>query len=200
MSDKDLVTQAVNDLGLPDDFFAKLPNEDDWSFVIKLSSLFEAVCTQLLVKALDKSSIDDVLSNLEIGNLKYGKLTFLRSLGVIDDADEQFIRRLSEIRNSFVHDISSLSSTIKIYLQKIKPDKKKEACIQQLSVYQRKQYTVDGIKMTREELLIAYPVPSIWVSANFCLEKLLSKKQLLQIDKLWDSAHVKNVQDDSLNS
>lgn len=200
MSDEDLIIQAVNEFGLPADFFAKLPNEDDWSFVIKLSSLFEAVCTQLLVKALDKSGIDDVLSNLEIGNLKYGKLTFLRSLGVIDDAGEQFIRRLSEIRNAFVHDISSLSSTIKIYLQEIKPDKKKVACIQQLSVYQRKQYTVDGTKKTREEMLIDYPVPSIWVSANFCLEKLLSKKQLLHIDKLWDSAHVKNIQVDTLNS
>lgn len=197
MSKDDLVSSAVNELGLPDDFFVKLPNEDDWSFIIKLSSLFEAVCTQLLVKALDKDGIDDVLSNLEIGNQKYGKLIFLRSLDVIDDTDEQFIRRLSEIRNAFVHDISRLSSTVKNYLQEIKSDKKKDTCIQQLSAYQRKSYIVDGIRKTREELLANYPVPSIWVSANYCLEKLLLKKQEMHLDKLWETANVKNIRVDN---
>ena len=44
------VVSSVQKLGLPEGFYNNLLNEDDWSFVIKLSALFEAAATHVLTE------------------------------------------------------------------------------------------------------------------------------------------------------
>ncbi|MEP7173540.1 MAG: hypothetical protein ABI705_08640, partial [Aestuariivirga sp.] len=49
-------------LKLPKGFYSKLLDDDDWSFVIKLNAIFEALCTHVLVARLDAQTLSNELS------------------------------------------------------------------------------------------------------------------------------------------
>ena len=55
------VVQFEQCLGLPNGFYEKLLGEDDWSFIVKLSALFEAACSHILVKRLHAPELEDYL-------------------------------------------------------------------------------------------------------------------------------------------
>ncbi|WP_152136839.1 hypothetical protein [Plesiomonas shigelloides] len=92
-------------LGLPDDFFRKLADEDDWSFVIKLHALFEGVCSHLLTYHFREQKLEKIFSRLELSNKSTGKIAILSELGLLQDSHKKLLYKLSEIRNSLVHDI-----------------------------------------------------------------------------------------------
>ena len=113
------VDNLIKRLGLPDKFLNNLYNEDDWSFIIISHALVESVCTRLLCFHFNEPKIDDIYSSLQLNNMKSGKLGFLSKLELISENNIKLIRFLSEIRNSFVHDVKlcnvSLQELIKSY-------------------------------------------------------------------------------------
>lgn len=98
--------------GLPDDFFLKLKEEDDWSFIIKLHALFEGVSSHLLSYHFQDSRLENALSQLEMSGKSTGKLAFLTSLELINKDNKKFILKLSEIRNSLVHDVRNTTFSL----------------------------------------------------------------------------------------
>jgi hypothetical protein len=92
-------------LGLPENFFRELADEDDWTFIIKLHALFEGVCSHLLTYHFKEPSLSKIISMLELSNKSTGKLAFLSALDLIQDDHRRLLYKLSEIRNSLVHDI-----------------------------------------------------------------------------------------------
>lgn len=119
------INQLEADLGLPNGFFTKLLDEDDWSFIIKLHALIEASVTHLLVKHFNEPTLETVFSFLELSNLRTGKLAFASSTGLIDTDIKRFIQKLSEMRNAFVHDVTNVNIQIKDFLDNIKEDDRK---------------------------------------------------------------------------
>lgn len=95
-------------LGLPQGFYYALLKEDDWSFVIKLSALFEAACTHILVKRLHAPKLEDSIAELDHGNSKYGKITLLKKLGAICTEQSTVLRTLATLRNELVHDVKNV--------------------------------------------------------------------------------------------
>ncbi|MBO7928089.1 hypothetical protein J5X91_17790 [Pseudoalteromonas sp. K222D] len=59
------VSELERLLGLPDDFYQGLLKEDDWSFIIKLSAVFEAAGTQALAAKLQHKEIEDSFAQLD---------------------------------------------------------------------------------------------------------------------------------------
>jgi len=100
-------------IGLPSDFFKRLLNEDDWSFIIKLHALIEAACTQLLIHHFQEPSLYPILAKLELSNKTIGKIAILKELELLEEYDRKYIYQLSELRNKLVHDISQFSFSIK---------------------------------------------------------------------------------------
>jgi len=94
-------------LGLTKGFFENLQTEDDWSFIIKLHTLFESVCTHLLVFHFEEKDLSEIFSKLELSNKSYGKLVFLKNLNLISADDRRFISSLSELRNQLVHNVTN---------------------------------------------------------------------------------------------
>lgn len=124
----ELIENLQKQIGLPKDFFWKLLKEDDWSFVIKLHAFVEAVVTHLIIKKISLNQLEEIISNLELSNSKSGRLAFLKALNLIPRW-QSFIKRLSEIRNDFVHDVKKVNLTLESYFkqcskEKIKNDKK----------------------------------------------------------------------------
>ena len=103
-------------LGLEPGFLWSLKNEDDWSFLIKLHALMEAAVSRLLAVRLGHESLLDIFANLEFANKKSGRLAFLKNLDLLDSQDRSFLRRLAELRNDMVHDVSKVGFDLKEYV------------------------------------------------------------------------------------
>lgn len=103
-------------LGLPTGFYDDLLKEDDWSFVIKLSSLFEGACTHALNARLDKPELLDALSNLEMANYRSGKLIMLKQLGAISKEQYTVLSELATLRNQLVHRIANVTFQFRPFL------------------------------------------------------------------------------------
>jgi len=105
------VPQLLQSVGLPGDFLDQLLKESDWSLVIKLHAVFEAVLVNLIVHRLATPQASEVVSHLEFNNTKAGKVAFARALGLLESRDVAFLRGLSELRNRLVHSIQNVSFT-----------------------------------------------------------------------------------------
>lgn len=97
---------------LPSDFFQKLLDEDDWSFIIKLHALIEAACGSLLLYHLDEPGLKNIISRLELSNKTTGKMAFLKELELLGETNRRFVSSLSEWRNNFVHNVQNCNSKL----------------------------------------------------------------------------------------
>lgn len=113
-------------LGLPEGFWERLHDEDDWSCVVKLNALIEAACTHALIARLRCEEIAEPLSNLELAGTKTGKTAFLSALGCITKQQTTFIRKLAELRNALVHNIANSSFQFDEYLRTLDAGKRRE--------------------------------------------------------------------------
>lgn len=119
-----LLKQSEKDLHLREGFFQMLLQEDDWSFVIKIHALIEAAVSQQLAFALDKRLLN-IFRRLELGDTRSGKIIFAESLGLLQKDECRFIQKLSELRNSLVHDIRKTDFSFKAYLDSLDKNQKK---------------------------------------------------------------------------
>ena len=103
-------------IGVRENFFRDLLLEDDWSFVIKLHALFEAACTHLLLFHFKEPELTEIFSRLELSNKTTGKVAFLAKLELLSKENRRLVSKLSELRNSLVHDVRnaefSLATTV----------------------------------------------------------------------------------------
>jgi len=113
-------------LGLPEGFWERLAEEDDWSCVVKLNALIEAACTHALVARLRCPEIAGQLAHLELAGSKCGKTAFLSALGCITKQQTTFIRKLAELRNDLVHNVANAAFEFHTYLQALEGGKRRE--------------------------------------------------------------------------
>jgi hypothetical protein len=152
-------------LGLSPGFFERLLHEDDWSFLIKLHALVEAASTMLLTEALNKPELADHFSRVPLSDSEQGKLSIMKALGVVDIRYRRFIRKLSELRNSAVHNIKYTNINFKNMVTEARIENR-NALADALGAGVR---SVEG----RRELLQENPKGLIWVSA-LCLISIMA--------------------------
>jgi hypothetical protein len=87
----------MSDLRLPQGFCESLYKEDDWSFIIKLHALLEAVVTHLLVAHLQQDALLDVFARVEMSQEKTGKLAFAKALNLLTSNHRAYVRYISEL-------------------------------------------------------------------------------------------------------
>jgi len=119
----DKVVKEINKLeeiiGVPKGFYYDITKRsDDWSFIISLHSLFEAACSQLIVKAIGRKELENIISKVDMAD----KVIYLKQLKLLEKGSRRFLRKLSEIRNFYVHNIKSISLNLKQYLQILDPN------------------------------------------------------------------------------
>lgn len=117
-------------LGLDSLFFARLIDEDDdWSFIIKVHGLIEALCTNLLVHHFQEEKIANNISRLELAGKGCSKLEFLASLDLVSKQNRSLIVSLSELRNKLVHDISKINFSLSEYASELNKDQLKSFAV-----------------------------------------------------------------------
>lgn len=152
-------------LGLPSGFYLALLKEDDWSFVIKLSALFEAASGQAISAKLQHPEIETELSYLDQANPKYGKVTLMLKLNIISKEQSKFLTELAELRNKLVHNISEVNFDWGRYTSAFDKNKKKSfAKVFGHGIHD--SFVVSGISLNRTDFTVENPKMAIWVTAN----------------------------------
>ena len=151
-------------LSLPKGFYDNLLKEDDWSFVIKLSALFEAACTQTLVVKLGSPDIEDCFTHLEQSNSKYGKILFLKKLGAIYPVQAKFLEKLAELRNQLAHNISNAAFEFKSHIEGMNENQKK-IFIKWVGHGIHPKVEYKGTVITREDFVVSHPKISLWLTS-----------------------------------
>jgi hypothetical protein len=171
------IAELEKELGLPNDFYLNLEKDDDWSFVIKLHALLEAAISGLLVEVLGYQELLEVISQLEMSNNTTGKIALVKALGLLDSEYRTFIRKLSEIRNKFVHDVSNVGITLQEYVNR---PGQLDALTKAFSLGIEK-IEFDERKLENKEYMAEDPKHFIWLAGATCLGVIYMKK-LNQVD------------------
>lgn len=112
------LTKLERLLELPEGFIEALFNEDDWSFVIKSHAVLEAFITHVLIHSNDPR-LADIFRKLQVGGGKTGKIAFVQSLDLLDERSIRFINRISELRNTLIHDVRQFSFQLPNYVHNL---------------------------------------------------------------------------------
>ena len=110
------------DLGLPEGFLEGLRKEDDWSFVIKIHALMEASVSYLLLQHFGDERLGAIFDFLELSDKRKGKIAFVSALDLLPVECRRFLSKLSEIRNSLVHNIKNVGFALSAYVQGLNKD------------------------------------------------------------------------------
>jgi hypothetical protein len=164
--DQEKIAELEMKIGLKKGFCCKLLEEDDWSFVIKLHAVFEAALSRLICKQIGKDGLLDIISRLDTSNTSCGKLAFAKALGYIEDEERKFIRNLSELRNSLVHNISNSSFQFSEYLSQL-DDKRAKSFLAGFVVEEFFQPNLNSAEVFRQAK--AAPKWFVWLGAQSIL-------------------------------
>lgn len=152
-------------LSLPPGFYEKLLKEDDWSFVIKLSALFEAVCTHILSVRLRAPEIESSLAHLEQGNTRCGKIVLLKNLGAITNEQAAILSTLATLRNELAHNIKNVSFTFKSYTEDLNKDNRNNF-VKTFGHGLTDEIEVKGKSIQKRDFVLSNTKAAIWLTAS----------------------------------
>jgi hypothetical protein len=113
-------------LGGPPGTWNSLKKDSDWSLVIKLHAIMEASLNYLLVTHFKEPRLEVIFAKLDVSDQYKGKMAFVKALELLSSEDRSFIQKISEIRNSLVHNARSLDFNLKSHFKALTPEKRKE--------------------------------------------------------------------------
>ncbi len=151
-------------LGLPNGFYEHLLKEDDWSFVIKTSALFEATSTHLLSIKFRAPEVESELAFLEQANPRNGKIILLKKMEAIYPDQAAFLTKLANLRNHIAHNIENVNFSFQVYIEGFDKQQKK-SFVSWAGHGIADNVVIKGHKVTRNDLVLSNPKISIWLTA-----------------------------------
>jgi hypothetical protein len=115
----------LNDLEQRFDFpkgaFWNLYFEDDFSFFVKFTAVFEfilakSIAGRIFNPTLAKEDVDGIVRRLDLANLHTGKLKLAESFEILPKEDCKFIRAFAELRNKLAHNGSMILFDVEDFL------------------------------------------------------------------------------------
>lgn len=151
-------------LNLPKDFYRDLLKEGDWSFIIKVSALFEAATTHLLAVRFRAPEIETELAFLEQANPRNGKIVLLEKMEALYKEQAIFLTKLANLRNQLAHKIENVNFNFDNYISDM--DKNQISAFVKWAghgVVETANYK--GTRITRHDFVTSNPKFSIWLTA-----------------------------------
>jgi hypothetical protein len=158
------VSDFESRLNLPKNFYRDLLKEDDWSFVIKVSALFEAATTHLLAVRFRAPEIETELAFLEQANPRNGKIVLLEKMEALYKEQAIFLTKLANLRNQLAHKIENVNFNFATYITDM--DKNQTGAFVKWAghgVVETANYK--GTYITRHDFVTGNPKFSIWLTA-----------------------------------
>ena len=170
-------------LGLPLNFYQNLFKEDDWSFVIKISALFEAACTHILSIKLRAPELESAFSHLEQENTKYGKIVLLKKMGAISNSQYKFLNNLATLRNQLAHNIDNVNFTFSKHTETLDANQKKNF-ISNYGYNCSDVIELKGKNIPRNEFILSNAKEVIWFTAADILACLYLEIEIVDFEML----------------
>lgn len=92
---------ADKELSFPAGVIMDLPNEDDWSFIIKISAVAERSLNKMLTAPVKEDSYKELVIRQTLEN----KVTLAKDLGIIQGSDQSKLKTMGRLRNRAAHNI-----------------------------------------------------------------------------------------------
>lgn len=156
---------------LREDFLIQLLLEpNDWSFVVKIHALLESIVCSLLASHLDKPNLEAVFAENVPMRARIG---MLKKLGLTDKRERKMIRALGELRNQLVHNARQTDFTFAAYFT----DTQRSATFGETFGMEWPD-PIPGTNppVSRNDYVVAYPKPAVWVSVMGIMVKTVSEK------------------------
>ncbi len=158
------ISEFETRLKLPRGFYEQLLREDDWSFVIKLSALFEAACTHTLSVCLHAPKIESALAHLEQGNTRCGKIVLLKKLDAINSEQAAILSALAKLRNELAHNIANAGFKFNEYIADLNKDNKNNF-VKWFGHGLRERVTIGSKSSKRRDFVLSNAKLAIWLTA-----------------------------------
>ena len=180
---EEVIKSFQSEIGVDPEFLQSLLRENDWSFVIKAHAFFEAAFNHVLVEAIEKDELQDVIPWLELSGAKTGKLAFAKAMGILDKAERRFVRSFSELRNSLVHDIHQVKFNFEKYVNNLDPNQLRDFRKTYSYFYKIDSLEHDGKTYKVEEFVTSYPKTAVWFCVVIFASSMYLKKKIRLLDK-----------------
>ena len=181
------VTLLEDDLKIEPGFLMKLIHEDDWSFVIKSHAFIEAALSHLISEALSEAALHDVFANIETSNNRSGKLAFIKALNLLDEEARRFIRALSELRNSLVHDIGQVGFSFEDYIASLEKQQKVKFVGAFGYFANGDAFDLGGQSLNTKDFMLKSPKRGAWFSVMALCSVIYLTKGHVQVRKILES-------------
>ena len=184
--------EAVSrDVGVEPDFLLRMREEDDWSFVIKLHALLEAATAHLLTHHFADRRIEPHFHALRLTG-RAGQLELAKRLELIGDHEARFAQRLSELRNSLVHEISNIGFRFETYVTQPSEPKATEF-VRDFGDAWIEELEINGARVSRRDMTLANPRVTVWLGAIGFLAAVHLGKAKSELD--WRSKRLEVVEE-----
>jgi hypothetical protein len=161
---RDFLGWLPKTLGVSEEFVARIERDDDWTFIIKIHALIEAGLNHAITKVVNKPELADIISQLDTGDRRYGKLAFAEALEILSKQERGFIRILSKLRNDLVHKIKNVDFVFSTWLQPMQSAARK-SLIETISAGVTESVTHEGKTMSNVQFCDRYPRQAILANA-----------------------------------
>ncbi len=166
-----------DELGLSKDFNEKLLDENDWSFVIKTSTLLEAVATSVLISKFNEYDLEKFISSLSYASLTSGKIKLLLDTRAIEKSQFQTLLEFATLRNKIVHDVKNVNFNFNDYILSLE-DKEKEKFVDYFSVCYDEKIKFKNISASKKDFTLENPKISIWFTIREIVACMSLEKEL----------------------
>ena len=188
----DQVLRFEKRLGLPKGFYERLLREDDWSFVIKLSALFEGACTHVLTTRLHAPKLVDAFAHLDLLNSKVGKVSLLRELDAVSPEQASIIRHVGELRNMLAHNVRNVGFSFTEHVANL--DKNQlDKLTKNFGHGLNETIEIGDQHVTREQFVRENPKMSLWLTAAEVIACLYLEFKFAEL-------HIKQIATDEFKS
>jgi len=174
--DVKIINQEIKELEISmeiqEGFFNNLlKSESDWSFIIKLHAFLEVGCTVLITKALGRDELTDVISRLEMSGKNFGKTMFISRLSLLSKGAINYIHKLSEIRNCYVHNLKNISLSLEDYV-KIMDKNQRVNFVTSIGYDTVEDFKIGEKLIKKKDFILENPRIAIYVGAFSVLAEL----------------------------
>jgi len=104
------IQDIETELELPNGFTKSFLKLDDWTFVVKGWAYVESILELLVWSKIDHMPLEfrKVISKIDSGNMKTGKLAFAKALELLGPKEWKFLQSFVEFRNLVAHGIGNI--------------------------------------------------------------------------------------------
>ena len=104
------IQEIETELELPNGFTRAFLKLDDWTFMVKGWAYVESILELLVWSKIDHMPLEfrKVISKIDSGNMKTGKLAFAKALELLGPKEWKFLQSFVEFRNLVAHGIGNI--------------------------------------------------------------------------------------------